>query len=138
METPRKSLVAIGTAFILSAAVVAGCGGSDKPDYCDKVDTLQDSITALTSVKVEAGVLDNVRSDLETVQSDAEAAVDAARSDFPDETSNLEDSIDTASDSINDLPESPSASDIAAVALNVSAIANAAKSFEEATSSACD
>ena len=137
MKSLKKPLVLFTSSALASAALLLGCG-SDQPDYCDKVDTLQDSISALTSIEIEAGVIDTVKTDLETVQTDAEAAVDAAQSDFPSETSDLEDSIDTASESIEDLPSSPSAPEIAAVALNVSAVANAAQSFEEAASSACD
>jgi hypothetical protein len=137
MESPRKPLVALASVVLVSAAFVVGCSSSDQPDYCDKVSTLKDSVSALTSIDIEAGTLDTAKSDFETVKSDAEATVDAAKSDFPSETKGLEDSINTASESIQDLPSSPSASDIAAVAINVSAVANSAKSFEEATSSAC-
>jgi hypothetical protein len=132
----KKSLLALTATTVLATGVLAGCS-SDKPAFCDDVSTLQDSISQLTSVNIEAGVLDTVRTDLETVQTDAQTVVDSARTDFPSETSDLEDSINTAEQSIQDLPSSPSAAEIAAVALNVSAVANAAKSFEEATSSAC-
>jgi hypothetical protein len=137
MESLKKPLLALCPVVLVSAALVAGCGGSDQPEYCDKVDTLKDSISQLTSIDIDAGVIDTVKSDLETVESNAEAAVDAAKDDFPSESSDLEDAVNTASDSIQDLPSSPSASEIAAVALNVGAVANAAESFEETTSSAC-
>jgi hypothetical protein len=137
MSNFKKSLLALTTTTVLSVAVLAGCS-SDKPAFCGDVDTLNNSISQLTSVKIEAGVLDNIRTDLNTVQTDAQAAVDSARTDFPSETSALEDSLKTAEQSIQDLPASPSGAEIAAVALNISAVANAAKSFEEATSSACN
>jgi hypothetical protein len=137
MNDLKKSLLALATTTVLATAVLAGCGSSDKPAFCDDVGTLQDSIGQLTSIKIEAGVLDNVKTDLETVQTNAQTVVDSAKTDFPSESSALEDAIDTAEQSIQDLPSSPSATEVAAVALNVSAVANAAKSFEEATSSAC-
>jgi hypothetical protein len=137
MSNFKKSLLALLTTTLVSAAVLSGCS-SDKPAFCGDVDTLRNSISQLTSIKIEAGVLDNVRTDLETVQADAQTAADSARSDFPSETSDLENSINTATQSIEDLPASPSGTEIAAVALNVSAVANAAKAFEEATSSACN
>jgi hypothetical protein len=138
MSNFKKSLLALTTTSVLSVAVLAGCGGSDKPAFCGDVDTLRNSISQLTSVKIEAGVLDNVKTDLETVQADAQTAVDSAKTDFPSETSDLENAINTATQSIQDLPASPSGAEIAAVALNVSALANAAKAFEDATSSACN
>jgi hypothetical protein len=132
----KKSMLAVTTTTVLATGVLVGCG-SDKPAFCSDVDTLKDSISQLTSVNIEAGVLDTVRTDLETVQTNAQTVVDSARTDFPSESSALEDSVKTAEESIQDLPSSPSAAEVAAVALNVSAVANAAKSFEEATSSAC-
>ncbi len=133
----KKSSLVLGTAALLSAGVIAGCGGSDKPQYCSDLDTLKDSVSALTSVDINAGVIDTVKSDLETIQSDAETVVESAKTDFPSEANALEDSVDSAVKSVQDLPSSPSAADIAAIAANVSAVANAAKSFEETTSSAC-
>jgi hypothetical protein len=138
MRTFKKSFAFSGAALVVSFAVLTGCGGSDKPQYCSDISTLQDSVSQLSSISIEAGVLDNVKTDLETVQTDAQTAVDSAKTDFPSETSALEDSINTASTSIQDLPASPSAAEIAAVALNVSAVVNAAQDFESATSSACN
>lgn len=134
----KKSLLALTTTTVLATTVLLGCGSSDKPAFCGDVTTLEDSIGQLTSINIEAGVLDTVKTDLETVQTNAQTVVDSAKTDFPSESSALEDSINTAGESIQDLPSSPSATEIAAVALNVSAVANAAKSFEEATSSACN
>lgn len=133
----KKSLLALSTTAVLATGVLVGCS-SDKPAFCGDVTTLEDSISQLTSIKVEAGVLDNIRTNLETVQANAQTVVDSARTDFPSESSDLEDAVKTAEQSIQDLPSSPSAAEIAAVALNVSAVANAAKSFDEATSSACN
>jgi len=133
----KKSMLALATTTALATGVLIGCG-SDKPAFCGDVDTLKNSISQLTSVKIEAGALDTAETNLETVQTDAQTVVDSARTDFPSESSALEDSINTAAQSIQDLPSSPSAAEIAAVALNVSAVANAAKSFDEATSSACN
>lgn len=137
MNNLKTSFLALTTTTVLASAVLVGCG-SDKPAFCGDVNTLKDSISQLTSVKVEAGVLDTIRTDLETVQADAQTVVDSARTDFPSESSALEDSVSTAEKSIEDLPASPSAAEIAAVAFNVSAVANAVKDFEDATSSACN
>ncbi len=138
MESTKKPLLALLSILVVSAAVIYGCGGSDQPEYCDKVSTLQDSVSQLTDIQIDAGALDKVKSDLETIQTDAEAAVDAAKDDFPSEANDLEDSIDKASSAIQDLPSSPSATEIGAVAFDVSAVVNSAKSFQDATSSACD
>jgi hypothetical protein len=137
MIDPKKSFLALSITTVFAAGLLAGCGSSDKPAFCGDVKNLQDSISQLTSIKIETGVLDTVRTDLEAVQANAQTVADSARTDFPSESSSLEDSIKTASQSIQDLSPSPSGTEIAAVALNVSAVATSAKSFEEATSSAC-
>ena len=137
MIDPKKSFLALSITTVFAAGLLAGCGSSDKPAFCGDVKNLQDSISQLTSIKIETGVLDTVRTDLEAVQANAQTVADSARTDFPSESSSLEDSIKTASQSIQDLSPSPSGTEIAAVALTVSAVATAAKSFEEATSSAC-
>ena len=134
----KKSSLVLSTAALLSAAVIAGCGGSDQPEYCDRVDDLRSSVTALTDISIDSNTLNNVESDLQTVQTNAEAVVDAAREDFPQETDELETAVNDASDSVQELPSSPSAGEIAALAIEVAAVGSAASSLYDATSSACD
>jgi hypothetical protein len=138
MKTLRK-LAPLGATVAASAVLLAACSGSsDKPAFCGDVETLQNSITQLSDIQIEPGVLDNFRTQLETVQSDAQTAVDSARTDFPQETDALETAINNLETSVQDLPSSPSASQLGAVALNVSATVNAAKDFQSATDSACN
>lgn len=140
MEFTKRSLVsvcALLAAVAVSAAIVTGCS-DDKPQYCSDVSSLEDSVNQLTSIEINSEVVDTVQSDLETVRSDAEAVVASAQSDFPTETSELEDSVDRAVTAVEDLPSSPSAADVAALAADVVAVGNAATSFQDATSSACD
>jgi hypothetical protein len=102
------------------------------------VDTLNSAIAGLSDIKLEPGVLDNFKTQLETVQSDAQTAVDSARSDFPQETDAVESSLSSLETSVQDLPSQPSAAQLGAVALNVSATVNAVQDFVDKTSSTCD
>ena len=138
MKTLRK-LAPLGAAVAASAVLLAACSGSsDKPAFCGDVKTLQDSITQLSDIQLEPGVLDNFRSQLQSVQSDAQTAVDSAKTDFPQETDALDTSLSNLETSVQDLPSSPSATQLGAVALNVSATVNAVKDFQSATESACN
>ena len=131
----KASLTLAGV--LTGALLLTACSGSETPEYCDRVDTLQTSIANLTNISVNAGALDDVKTNLETVETDAQAAIDAAREDFPRDTEALESSIDDVRTSINDLPSSPSASEIGVIALQVSAVVNAAESFRDATAAEC-
>ena len=138
MSSPRFSLPALALAALASAALIAGCGDDSKPEYCDRVDDLESSVTALTDISINGDTLNTVESNLQTVQSDAEAVVDAAKEDFPQETDGLENAVNNASDAVQDLPAEPSAGQIATLAVNVADVGKAASDLYEATSSACD
>jgi hypothetical protein len=138
MLKPSKSLPTLALAALASAAIVAGCGGDSKPEYCDRVDDLRSSVSALTDISINGDTLSNVESDLQTVQSNAQAVVDAAKEDFPQETDDLETAVNNASDSVQELPSSPSAGEIAALAVEVANVGTSASALYDATSSACD
>lgn len=137
MRSIAKKATLTLSGILTGTVLLTACSSSEKPEYCDRVDTLQDSISKLTDVSIDAGVLDDVKANLDTVETNAQAAVDAAREDFPRETDSLENSIDDVRTTVNDLPASPSASDVAVVALQVSAVVNAAQDFRDATSAEC-
>ncbi len=134
----KKSFFAFGTAVFVSAAVLVGCGGDDKPQYCSDVSTLEDSVNQLTDINLGAGAIDTFKTDLQTVEDNARAVQASAESDFPTETSDLENSVNDTVDAVQNLPSSPSAGDLAALAADASAVANSVKAFQDATSSACD
>jgi altronate dehydratase len=138
MLSPRRTLPALAVAALASAALVAGCGGDSQPDYCDRVDDLQSSVSALTDISINGDTLNTVESDLETVKSNAEAVVESAKDDFPQESDALENAVNNASDSVQNLPASPSAGQIAALAVNVADVGKAASDLLNSTSSACD
>jgi Asp-tRNA(Asn)/Glu-tRNA(Gln) amidotransferase C subunit len=138
MFSPRRSLPALAVAAFASAALFAGCSGDSQPEYCDRVDELRSSVTALTDISIDADTITNVESDLQTVETNAQAVVDAAREDFPEETDSLETAVNNASDSAQELPSSPSAAEVAALAIEVAAVGSAASDLYDATNSACE
>lgn len=136
MPDPRGTAQTVA-ALVLSATAIGACGGSSKPSYCSSVSNLESSIKALPSTNIVATGLNGLKSAVTKVQSDATTAINAAKSDFPSETSALKTSIDTLSRTVHGAVSSPSASTIAQIPGQVSAVVTAANNFQSATKSKC-
>ena len=137
----RRLHVVLTLAVALAAAaalVAAGCGGSNKPDYCSDVSDLQQSVDDLKSVQLESGALSTLQTDAQKVQSNANAVVSSAKADFPSQTSALQSSVATLSTTINALPPSPTPQQLLSLAAQVNSVVSAAQGLSSATSSACD
>ena len=135
MVKTRGTTVTVAVA-VLCAGAVAACGSS-KPSYCSKVSNLETSIKAIPSTNIVQTGLSGLESALTKVQSDAQTAINAAKSDFPNETSALKSSIDTLSTTVKEATSSPSASTLAQIPSQVSAVVTAANNFQSATKSKC-
>jgi hypothetical protein len=123
----------------IAALVAAGCGGDDKPAYCENVADLQQSVDDVKNVQLsESGALSTLQTDLQKVQSDAKAVVSSAKQDFPSQTSALKSSVSKLSTTIEQLPASPTAQQLAPLAQEISSVVTAAQDLDSATSSACD
>jgi outer membrane murein-binding lipoprotein Lpp len=120
----------------LGALVAAGCGSS-KPEYCSKVDDLNEAVSTLKS-DVTGGNVSAVHSDVQKVNTAANAVADSARSDFPHQTKALESSIRTLSSAVQALPPSPGLNDVVPLLGNVTDVGTAVDNFKSATSSKCD
>ncbi len=132
-----RGTAATVAAALLCAGAVAACGGSSKPSYCTSVSNLETSIKAIPSTNIVQTGLNGLESSLTKVQSDATTAINAAKSDFPNETSALKSSIDTLSTTVKRATSSPSASTLAQIPSQVSAVVTAANNFQSATKSKC-
>ena len=125
--------------LVIAALVGAGCGGDDKPGYCENVADLQVSVDDVKNVQLsESGALSTLQSELPQVRSDANAVVSSAKEDFPSQTSALKSSVSKLSTTIEQLPASPTVQQLAPLAQEVSSVVTAAQDLESATSSACD
>ena len=123
----------------IAALVAAGCGGDDKPAYCENVADLQVSVDDVKNVQLtDSGALSTLQTELPQVRSDADAVVSSAKQDFPDETSALKSSVSTVATTIEQLPASPTAQQLAPLAQEISGVVTAANALDSATSSACD
>ena len=128
----------LALALAAAASLTAGCGDSDKPDYCSNVSDLHQSVDDLKNVQLESGALSTLQMELQEVQTDANAVVSSANQDFPSETSALKSSVSSLSNAIEQLPSSPAVEELAALAPDISSTVTAATNLSSATESACD
>ena len=69
----------------IAAVVAAGCGGDDKPAYCENVADLEVSVDDVKNVQLtDSGALSTLQDELPQVRSDANAVVSSAKEDFPE------------------------------------------------------
>ena len=122
--------------LVVSALVVAGCGDS-KHSYCSKVDQLELAVQDLGEIDLSKGV-SSVTSAASKVESSATDAVSAAQKDFPTETARIESSVSTLKSEVDHFPSSPSASQIATIALDVKSVVDAVNGFVSQTKKKCD
>jgi flagellar hook-associated protein FlgK len=135
MRSPRLWGVPAAIAVV---AVLAACGSSSKPSYCQQTASLKQSVQDLGSVNIVQGGTNALTSALSKVQTDASAVVSSAKGDFPSETSAITSSIDALKKSAQSLASSPTQpAVIAAVPGQISAVVKSIQNFSSATSSKC-
>ena len=121
------------TAVVLIA--LAGCGSS-KPAYCSDRTNLENSVKNLPSSVTSSGI-SGLASQVTTIKSQATTLVSSAKSDFPTQTSAVKSSVDALSSAVKALPSSPSATQLAAIGLDVSNVVSSVKSFTDNSKSKC-
>lgn len=114
-------------------AFVAGCGGSSKPQYCKNRSALEDSVKGLNVT----GGLTSLKAQLQTIESQAKNLVSSARSSFPTETTAIDTAVSSLQRSVKGLPSSPSAAQLATVAVDVKNTVSSVSGFTSATKSKC-
>ncbi len=139
IRTPanRYGQPAVLAVLAVSAALLAGCGGSSKPAYCSAVTNLESSIKALPNTDVLKNGVSALQTAFTKVQNDATAVVNNAKSDFPSETTALTSSVDALSTTVKQAAANPSPTLLLSVPAQVSALVSAANGFKSATSSKC-
>ena len=137
---PSRVAAVMAASLLAAAAVVAlaACGSSSKPQYCADRSTLEQSVKDLRSVNVlQSGGVNQLKSQLAKVETDANALASSAKGDFPSESNAIESSVSTLKSAVDGLPSSPSAQQLAGVAVDVTAVGTAFQNFKKATDSKC-
>lgn len=138
-STRPRNLVAVAAGA--AAIGLAGCGGSDsgssKPAYCQDVDALQQSLNALTDIKIQAGALSDIQAKLTQVQQDAQALKASAKSEFAPQTTALKDALSKLSTDAKQTAASPSAAAVGAVVDDVQQVGTAFGDLQSAVKGKC-
>jgi hypothetical protein len=125
-------------ARLIGGALLAGCGSSSKPAYCDPVTKTENAVKSLpTAQDVKKNGVGTLKSALSTLQQNAKTAVNQAQSDFSTQTTALKNSVDALSSTVRQLAGSPSVQALAQLPAELSAVSDAAKSLQSAVSSKC-
>jgi len=125
-------------ALLIGGALLAGCGGSSKPAYCDPVTKTENAVKSLPTVQdVKNNGVGTLKSALSTLQQNATTAVNQAKSDFSSQTTALKNAVDALSSTVKQLASSPSAQTLAQLPAELSAVSTAAKNLQSAVSSKC-
>lgn len=114
------------------AALIVGCGSS-KPAYCKNRSELEKSISNLS---VTDGV-SSLKTQLQTIAGQTKSLASSARSSFPTETTAVDNAVSTLERQVKALPSSPSASQLASVAVAVKDTVSSVSSFVSSTKSKC-
>lgn len=125
-------------ALVIDGALLAGCGSSSKPAYCDPVTKTENAVKSLpTAQDVKKNGVGTLKSALSTLQQTAKTAVNQAQSDFSSQTTALKNSVDALSSTVRQLAGSPSVQALAQLPAELSAVSDVAKSLQSAVSSKC-
>ena len=108
--------LSMAVAAAQTLVVLAGCGSSDKPAYCEDRSNLESAVKELPSLAKSAN-LSGLQTQVDTIKTDATTLADSAKSDFPTESSAVTSAVDSLESAVKALPDSPSATDIAGLSL---------------------
>jgi predicted small secreted protein len=137
MVHPRSAWSLTAAVVLMASFTVSGCGGNSKPGICSDVDSLKSSITELRDVKLEAGALATLQSDLTNVQTDLSKVKSEAKTQYAAEISSVDQAAASLSASLKTASTTPSVAALAAVATDVSALGASLSALQDAVSSTC-
>ncbi len=123
------TLVLVGVALAIVLGLVANSQSHAEKQYCNSLDSLESSLTTLTSLNPSTASKDAVQSDIDAIQSDWSAV----KSDASKLSSNNQQALDSAWDSFQS-----AVSDLAGGSGSTEDVQNAAKGLESAVQSSAD
>jgi hypothetical protein len=125
-------------ALLTGAALIAGCGSSSEPAYCDAATKTENAVKSLPTVDdVTANGVGTLKTALTTLQQNATTAMNQAKSDFSTQTTALKTSVDALSTTVKQVAGTPSVQTLALLPAQLSAVDTAAKNLQSAVSSKC-
>jgi Sec-independent protein translocase protein TatA len=125
-------------ALLIGGALIAGCGSSSKPAYCNAVTKTENAVKSLPTLSdVKANGIGTLKSALSTLQQNATTAINQAKTDFSTHTTALKNSVDALGNTVKQIASTPSVQTLAQLPTQISAVGTAAKNLQSAVSSKC-
>jgi hypothetical protein len=125
-------------ALLIGRALIAGCGSSSKPGYCNAVTKTENAVTSLpTASDVKTNGVGTLKTAVSTLQQNATAAINQAKSDFSTQTTALKNSVDALANTVKQSASTPTRQTLAQLPIQLSAVGAAAKNLQGAASSKC-
>ena len=134
MTTPHRviSIIAVIAVAIAVSVSLSACGSS-KPKFCSDLSSLQKSIRGISL----SGGLSSVKSQLQEVKTETNQLISSAKTDFPQQTSDLRSALNRLKSSGRTAAASPSPTNLAAVASDGKALADAVNRLLADTKGKC-
>lgn len=103
-------LVLTGVALLLTGLALAACGStsSSEPTYCDNINSLKQSVKAVSEVNVVQNGTSALKSSVTQVKDNLAAVEETAGEEFASQTSQLKSSVDQLTSTAQSLKSSPS------------------------------
>lgn len=136
MPTTARQLAAALAALTVAALLVA-CGGKNEPAVCTDVANIQKTVDDLKDVKIEAGAIGTIQTDLATMRQQLATLKTDAKAQFSGETAAVSTALDTLSTNVAAARASPSLTTLSAVGTAVAGVKDAASSLVSAVESTC-
>ncbi|MGB8021629.1 MAG: hypothetical protein WCF04_10410 [Candidatus Nanopelagicales bacterium] len=143
-------LALIGAAALICVPVLGGCSSSsdstaESPTpsdtasaaYCASVDTVRASLDALVSTNVIKDGTATLKSRFEAFQADVKSLTDSARANFTSESAAVDASVATLKDEMAGLKDSPSVTQVAAIASALKSVSASTQALLDAVRAAC-
>lgn len=143
-------LALIGAVALISLPVLGGCASSSdnattsptpsqtvSAAYCAGVDTVKASLDALVSTNVISEGTATLNSRFETFQNDVKSLTDSARANFSSESAAVDSSVATLKSELAGLKDSPSVTQVAAIAKALKGVSDSTQALLDAVRAAC-
>jgi hypothetical protein len=125
-------------ALLTGGALIAGCGSSSKPAYCDAATKTENAVKSLPTLSdVKANGAGTLKTAVAQLQQNATTAINQAKSDFSTQTTALKTSVDALANTVKQVTATPSVQTLAQLPTQLSAVGTAAKDLQSAVSSKC-
>jgi len=136
-STATRRAAGLVISGLLALAALTGCGGNEPSPVCSDLDAVKKSVSALTEVKLEQGVLPDLRSKVDQVQQDVAQLRTDADSEFSGELDGVDNAYVLVRTSLDEAVANPSATTVSGVGTALASLSNELQHLQAAVDKTC-